>query len=233
MNIAELYEIADYQNANGMLINNDCMKIMRELNDENKKIQLTITDIPYGEVNRKDNGLRNLNKENADIMTFDLNEFLEEVYRITEGTIIIFCGIEQVSDIARFFSDKQKKQLGTMRHLIWTKSNPSPMNGDYIYLSAIENAVWFKKRKNGVFNGHCKKNYFSYPCGKSKLHPTEKNHDLIKELILDNSNEGDIIFDPCCGSGSHCLVAKENNRMFIGCELDKKYFEIAKGRFNV
>ena len=63
------------------------------------------------------------------------------------------------------------------------------------------------------------------------LHPTEKNHNLIKELILDNSNEGDIIFDPCCGSGSHLLVASENNRRFIGCELDKNYFNIAKQRF--
>ena len=39
----------------------------------------------------------------------------------------------------------------------------------------------------------------------------KKNHGLLKELILDNSNEGDIVFDPCCGSGSHLLVAKENN----------------------
>lgn len=108
--------------------------------------------------------------------------------------------------------------------------NPSPMNGDYIYLSGLENAVWFKKR-GATFNAHCKSNVFEYPCGRSKLHPTEKNHDLIKELILDNSNEGDIIFDPCCGSGSHLLVASENNRRFIGCELDKNYFNIAKQRF--
>lgn len=63
------------------------------------------------------------------------------------------------------------------------------------------------------------------------MHPTEKNHDLIKELILDNSNEGDIIFDPCCGSGSHCLVAKENGRKFVGCELDNDFFNVAKSRF--
>lgn len=35
-------------------------------------VNLTITDIPYGEVNRDSNGLRTLDKENADIMTFDL-----------------------------------------------------------------------------------------------------------------------------------------------------------------
>lgn len=197
---------------------------------ERERVDLTITDIPYEEVNRESNGLRNLNKENADVKTFDLDEFLTYIYEITNGIIIIFCGIEQVSKIASFFSNKQKKHLGTMRHLVWTKTNPSPMNGDYIYLSAIENAIWFKK-KGATFNAHCKKNYFLYPCGRSKLHPTEKNHDLIKELILDNSNEGDIVFDPCCGSGCHCMVAKENNRRFIGCELDDKYFEVAKSRF--
>ena len=42
---------------------------------------VTLTDIPYAEVNRKDNGLRNLNKSNADIPTFDIKEFLEEIYR--------------------------------------------------------------------------------------------------------------------------------------------------------
>lgn len=34
-----------------------------------------------------------------------------------------------------------------------------------------------------------------------------------------------------CDSGSHLLVASENNRRFIGCELDKNYFNIAKQRF--
>lgn len=120
----------------------------------------------------------------------------------------------------------QKKGKGTVRQLIWKKTNPSPMNGQHIYLSGIENAVWFKKR-GGTFNAHCKNTVFAYPCGRSKLHPTEKNHDLIKELILDNSNEGDIIFDPCAGSGSHLLVAKENNRKWLGMELSNKYFAVA------
>lgn len=53
---------------------------------------------------------------------------------------------------------------------------------------------------------------------------------MLKELILDNSNEGDIVFDPCTGSGSHCKVAKENNRKFIGVELNEEYFDIEKAR---
>ena len=211
------------------IYNIDCMEYMGGIEDSS--FNLTLTDIPYGEVNRDSNGLRVLDKENADIMTFNLNDFLNEVYRVTKGTIIIFCGKEQLSNIHKYFSDKQKQKLGTVRQLIWHKTNPSPMNGKYIYLSGIENAVWFKK-KGSTFNANCKNTVFTYPCGRSKLHPTEKNHDLLKELILDNSNENEIIFDPCCGSGSHCLVAKENNRNYIGCEINDRYYQIAVKRIN-
>ena len=206
---------------------NDCMKQMKSMKDES--VNLTFTDIPYGEVNRQSNGLRTLDKEDADVMLFDLKDFLTEVYRVTKGTIIIFCGKEQLSEIHKFFSEKQKKNKGTVRQLIWKKTNPSPMNGQHIYLSGIENAVWFKKR-GGTFCAHCKNTVFEYPCGRSKLHPTEKNHDLLKEIILDNSQEGDLIFDPCMGSGAHLLVAKENGRNYIGCEIKEEYYLIAKQR---
>ena len=86
------------------------MKIMPD-----ECVHLTLTDITYGVVNRDSNGLRNLNKEEADVMTFDLSDFLSEVYRVTSGTIIIFCSKEQISEIYKFFSDKQKKNKGTVR----------------------------------------------------------------------------------------------------------------------
>lgn len=158
-----------------------------------------------------------------------MNAFLEELYRVTSGTIIIFCGKQQMSKIHEFFQMKQDKHKGTVRQLIWEKTNPSPMNGQHIYLSGIENAVWFKKR-GSAFNAHCKNTVFKYPCGRSKIHPTEKNHDLLRELILDNSNEDDIVFDPCCGSGSHCLVARDNGRQYLGIELNAEWYEVARGR---
>ena len=104
------------------------------------------------------------------------------------------------------------------------------MNGQYIYLSGVEMAVWFKKSGAKVFNAHCKNTVFRHPNGRSKLHPTEKNHELLKELILDNTNEGDIVFDPCMGSGAHGKVAIENGRRFVGIELDEGYFNIAQNR---
>lgn len=126
------------------ITNTDCIEFMNGMPDS--MVNLTLTDIPYGVVNRNDNGLRSLDKGLADVMQFDLIEFLNELYRITQNTIIIFCGKEQLSPVYKFFSEKQAKHLGTVRQLIWEKTNPSPMNGQHIYLSGIENAVWFKKR---------------------------------------------------------------------------------------
>ena len=216
------------------LIHGDCMSLMDKL--PNDYVNLTLTDIPYGEVSQngaeraKYSGqLRKIDKSNADVLNFDIEKFLEKVYRITKGTIIIFCGNEQYSTIFKFFNEKSKKKEGTVRQLIWAKTNPSPMNGQYIYLSGTENAVWFRK-SGETFNAHCKKNVFSFSCGRSKLHPTEKNHDLLKELILDNSNFGDMVFDPCMGSASHLLVARNNGRCITGVELDNDYFKIAEER---
>ena len=48
----------------------DCMMLMQLL--PNNSVDFTLTDIPYDEVNRKSNGLRNLDKDKADILTFDL-----------------------------------------------------------------------------------------------------------------------------------------------------------------
>lgn len=202
----------------------DCIEVMKSM--KNDSVDFTLTDIPYNEVNRKSNGLRDLDKKKADVLTFDLNVFLNEVYRITKNSICIFCGREQFSEIYSFFA----KQKGTVRPIVWQKSNPSPMNGQYIYLSGVEFAVWFKKSGAKVFNAHCKNTVFKYPNGSSKLHPTEKNHELLKELILDNTNENDIVFDCCMGSGSHLVVALENNRRALGIELDENYFNIAKER---
>lgn len=224
MTLKELYKTADYKDSHGMLFHGDCLEIMKNIED--KTANFILTDIPYAEVNRSSNGLRNLDKGNADVLTFDLYSFLEELYRITSNSICIFCGREQFSTIYSFFANKK----GTVRPIVWEKTNPSPMNGQHIYLSGVEFAVWFKKSGGGTFNAHCKNVVFRYPNGRSKLHPTEKNHDLLRDLILDNTNEYDVVFDPCCGSGSHCYVAKNLNRKFIGIELDENYFNIAKER---
>lgn len=209
------------------LHNVDCMKYMSTMGK--CSVNSVITDIPYGEVSRANNGLsqmKNSDKGAADIMTFDLEKFLDECYRVAKDNIIIFCGKGQFSTIFNYFA---AKSTGTVRQIIWRKTNPVPSNGKYVYLSGVENAVWYKKPK-ATFNAYCKNTVFDYPIQSKQIHPTEKNHKLLAELIQDNTNEGDTIFDPCAGSGSTLLVAAKANRNAIGCELCTEYYEIAKER---
>ena len=204
------------------------MQHMKTMADNS--VHTVITDIPYDGVNRDNSGikqLKNVNKGDADIITFDLIEFLEEVHRIARNNIIVFCGCGQMSYIYNFFAKLPK---GTTRQLIWEKTNPVPVNGKHIYLSGIENAVWFKK-PSGTFKAFCKNTVFRHPIQHNQIHPTEKSHSLLAELIEDNTNKGDIIFDPCMGSGSTGYVAIGLDRNFIGCELNEEFFNTAKARF--
>lgn len=52
----------------------------------------------------------------------------------------------------------------------------------------------------------------------------------MKILIENSSNENDLVLDPFMGSGSTGLACKMSNRSFIGIEIDKRYFNIAKER---
>ena len=214
--------------------NMDCM-IGLDLIDDNS-IDLFLTDIPYDGVNKSEKirigtPIRKTGKGKADVITFDLKMFLEKAYQKTKGTMVIFCGINQVSEIFNFFSDKQVLGGGTPRQLIWHKTNPSPMNGEYVYLSATENAVVFRKH-GATFNARCKHNVLEFPTGSSEMHPTEKNHSLLADIIADNSNENDLIVDACAGSGSTLLMAHKMNRKFIGFELDENYYKLAKKRLD-
>lgn len=208
-------------------LNCDCLKYMAGL--ENNSVDFTLTDIPYDEVERKTNGLTQMKSldtlGDANELKFDLEEFLTEVYRVTKNSCCIFCGREQFSDIAKFFKDKP----GTVRTVCWSKDNPVPSNGQYIYLSGIELAIWFKKRGAKTFNAYCKNPVFNYPIygGKKRVHPTQKHPDLFQELIEDNTNEGDIVFDPCAGGGTAALAASHCNRDFMCCELNKDYYNKA------
>lgn len=204
---------------------------MKELK-EVPKCRYLLTDIPYTVINRSDNGLRNLDKDKADIKTFELEDFLNLIWDKAD-IFTIFCANEQYSTIYEFFAQKAKEKKGTVRQVVWCKSNPSPMNGEYIYLSGTENAVWFKKSGTGKMNCKCKKNWIIAPTGSSKYHPTEKNHRLLEELIIDNTNEGDTVLDTCMGSGSTGIVAQKLGREFVGIEIDDTYFNIASERIGM
>lgn len=71
------------------------MHIMKYMSDN--CVDMTLTDIPFGVVNRH-NGLcrNNMDKGAADIETFNAVDFIKQVYRITKSNIIVFCAKEQL-----------------------------------------------------------------------------------------------------------------------------------------
>ena len=207
------------------IYNIDCIEGMKAIDD--KSIDLVLTDIPYGECSGRKNGIRVINKGLADVVNFDLEELVRILSKKTKQTIYIFCGIEQVSLIRSVMA----KNGLTTRLCIWEKTNPSPMNGQNLWLSSIECCV-FGKFSNATFNESCKSCVWKFPCGTAKIHPTQKPLKLFKYLISVSSNEGDIVLDPFSGSGTTAIAAKQLKRNFIAFEKNTEFYNSSVKRFN-
>lgn len=72
--------------------------------------------------------------------------------------------------------------------------------------------------------------HFQRDCLTSNLHPTQKPIALLEYLIRTYTNEGDTVLDACMGSGSTGVACINTNRNFVGIELDKIFFDVAKDR---
>jgi site-specific DNA-methyltransferase (adenine-specific) len=94
----------------------------------------------------------------------------------------------------------------------------------------------FKKDLPSTFNlwegKKYKSNILKYKKDYDGFHPTQKPVLLLEDLIKTFSNEGDLIVDLTCGSGSTCVAAVRTNRNFIGFETESKYVEIANKRLD-
>ena len=81
-----------------------------------------------------------------------------------------------------------------------------------------------------------KGNVWEYVVGKNAIDQESKNHPapfpyaLAKDHIISWTNEGDLVFDPMCGSGTTCVAALDNKRNFIGIDISSEYCELAKKR---
>lgn len=61
-------------------------------------------------------------------------------------------------------------------------------------------------------------------------HPAVFPEKLAEDHIISWTNEGDIVFDPMCGSGTTCKMAMLNNRLYIGCDISKEYVDLTRRR---
>ena len=92
----------------------------------------------------------------------------------------------------------------------------------------------YKEKTKSVFNlwqgGKSKSNVLEYKKDNDGYHPTQKPVALLEDLIQTYSNEGNTVLDFTMGSGSTGVACVNTKRHFIGIELDKGYFEIARKR---
>ena len=159
-----------------------------------------------------------------------LEEFIELFYKKLRkgGTCIIFFDLWKLTSLKIAMEKFKFKQI---RFIEWIKTNPVPLNQSVNYLSNTrEIALLGVKGGKPTFNSKYDKGIYEYPIqnGKGRFHPTQKSIPLFEELIKKHSNEGDIVLDTFLGGATTAIACKNTKRKFVGCEINKNYFEKIK-----
>lgn len=223
------------------LLHGDSYKLIKDIPD--KSIDLVITDPPYLFENGGEGGFENANKHKADLKElsdgFDYS-IIDDYFRVLKSVnMYIWCSWKQVYPLLKYFDEKQNdfNNKLVVQMITWHKTNPIPLC-DNTYLSDTEYCLFVREKGTRVY-GNCQtkhKYYVTEINQKDKKlydHPTIKPLEIIENLIINSSNEGDIILDTFMGSGTTGCACKRLNREFIGIELSDKYFETAKQRIEM
>ena len=191
--------------------------------------------LKYGSIYGKKYAVRtDYGKWDSEFTMEDLQLFINHFYRVLKpgGTCIVFFDIWKITPLKEQLESAKFKQI---RFIEWLKTNPQPINSKVNYLTNCrEIALLGIKKSKPTFNSSYDKGIYEYPIqgGKDRFHPTQKNTKMFEDLILKHSNEGDVVLDCFLGSGTTAVAAKNTKRDFIGCELDKKYFDKLMLRLN-
>jgi len=212
------------------------LEVIKDIPDNS--IDMILTDIPYN-ISRENNfkTMKDRKGRNGIIFgkwDYDFNiESLKAIQNKIKngGSLIIFSSFEQFYEIRKVFD-----KLDFKDKIIWEKTNPMPRNRDRRYISNVEIASWYVKGKDWIFNRQDKYHgaVFRYPSesggGFKRFHPTQKNLELIKKLIMIHSNEGDIVLDILLGGGTTAIACQMLKRCWIGIEISPEYCKIAEAR---
>jgi site-specific DNA-methyltransferase (adenine-specific) len=213
------------------------------------KAQLVLTDIPYNVGNNayasqacwyKDNDISNGQSEKANKQFFDtdknfnLNEFFHFCSKLLKpepketnkaGCLIIFCAFEQqheLIEIAAKFGFKKYIALSFYKNY-----SPQVLKANMRIVGNTEYALLFYRDKLPKFNNNGKMIFNSMPMRKDtetpRIHPTQKPVKTLMELIEIFTDEGEVVIDPCAGSGSTLLAALKLNRRAYGFEIKKEF----------
>jgi site-specific DNA-methyltransferase (adenine-specific) len=196
------------------LLNIDCMDYMAGL--DYNAFDLAIVDPPYGiNVNismgkRKGNKKSDYHKFAGDDVEPPSAEYFTELRRISKNQIIWG---------ANHFISKFEFNADSPCWMMWDKKF-----SDKITFAQFELA-WTS------FKTTCKK-FDQSPNDKYRIHPTQKPIRLYDWLLQNYAKPEMKILDTHLGSGSSAIAAHYFGCDFVGCEIDRDYFESAKKRFD-
>ena len=217
--------------------NQSCFEYIKNIKDNS--IDLILIDPPY-EISRDTNfasGEKTGKNTDRFRVSMDFGEWdknfdgleliIKEGYRVLRpgGTFICFYDLWKIETLKKYFDNNKYKQV---RFIEWLKTNPVPLNSKINYLTnSREVAISAIKISKPTFNSQYDNGLYNYPIchDKGRFHPTQKPLELIEDLIKKHSNEGDIVLDCFAGSCTTGVAALKLKRNFMGCELDKEYFD--------
>ena len=209
------------------LYNSDCLLL------DLPKVDLIVTDPPYliqYQSNHRKASPKFSYIQNDNNLNFISNYFAlcHDILKYN-SSIYIFSGWQNID----LFKQEFEKHFKLKNILIWVKNNTGMGDLRGSYAPKYEMILYGHKGRD-LLRGYRYPDVLHYDriSGNKLLHPTEKPIDLLKLFISNSSDEDDIVFDGCAGTGSTLLAAKELNRNYIGVEIDTHYYNIAKERLN-
>ena len=145
--------------------------------------------------------------------------------------MIVFCAYQQQADVIHWAAD-----AGFVKYipLVFCKNySPQVLKANMKIVGATEHALVLYRDRLPKFNNHGKMIFNWMPYERDgpsvpKIHPTQKPVKLLKRLIDIFTDVGDVVIDPCAGSGSTLRAAAEMRRNAYGFEIDKNFYQKAQ-----
>lgn len=148
----------------------------------------------------------------------DRQRFAEQVVRVTRSWALIFTDFESVGAWVEALQAAGAKKHSTM---VWTKSNAAPKfagNGPAQAAEAIVTA-WCGKG-GSRWNAGGAQGHYHYPFEtRDRRHRTQKPLPLLRQLLIDFTEPGDLVLDPFAGGGSTLIAAAQLHRRYLGFEI--------------
>lgn len=197
----------------------DCIPIMRTL--PSTSIDFILTDPPYL-VSYKDRSGRSIQNDRQSAW---LKPAFAECYRVLkrDRLMIAFYSWTQVD---RFVEAWREAGFRIVGHLVFRKSYASKAR----FLKYQHEQAYLLAKGNPALPQHPISDVIDMPYSGNRLHPTQKPVATLKTLIEVFTEEGDLVLDPFCGSGSTLLTAKILKRRYLGIELEEQYHAAALKR---